>query len=149
MTSNIFRTATAATLLAVAGLPLLAADPVVTPGHTFRAKQVLGTKILMKNNTAVGTVEDLVFDEAGNLEYMIVSSGENKLMTLPWDAAKFDMKKIPPTATVNLTPEVYKSIPTYTPTTYPNFYTPKYRTETYKFYGLTPRELRRLDRRIP
>jgi hypothetical protein len=43
-----------------------------------------------------------------------------------------------------LTADQYKAIPTYTTTTYPSFYTTTYRTGVYKYYGLTPRELRRL-----
>ena len=161
MKQNILRATSAALFLAVGGLafadspPRPAPDapppgtPPVAAGGTFRAKQVLGSKIMMKNNTAVGTVEDLVFDQAGNLEYLVVSSSDNKLMTVPWDAAKFDLTKTPPTAMLNITPEVYKTIPTYTPTTYPQFYTPTYRNTIYKSYGLTPRALRRLDRRNP
>ncbi|VTT99289.1 PRC-barrel domain protein OS=Pedosphaera parvula (strain Ellin514) GN=Cflav_PD5202 PE=4 SV=1: PRC [Gemmataceae bacterium] len=113
---------------------------------TYRAKQILGTKITLQGNAAAGTVDDIVFDSAGNLEYLIVSN-DGKLVTVPWDAAKFDVKS--QTATLTITPEVYRTIPTYTPTTYPDYWTPDYRTATYKFYNLTPRELRRLDRRIP
>ena len=50
---------------------------------------------------------------------------------------------------MSIAPDVYKTIPTYTVTTYPAFYTPTYRTDIYKVYGLTPRELRRIERRIP
>lgn len=112
------------------------------PAH-YRAKQVLGTKILIQGDTAIGTVDDLVFDEAGNLEYLIVESG-GKLVTIPFEAAKFNLEKR--TAAVAITPEQYKLIPTFTVTTYPSFYAPTYRTEVYKYYGLTPRELRRLNR---
>lgn len=116
-----------------------AAEP---PTHThYRAKQVLGTKILIDGDTAVGTVEDLVFDDAGNLEYLIVEN-DGKLFTVPFEAAKFNLEK--KMAVLSLTAEQYKVLPTYTPTTYPSFYTPTYRTEVYKYYGLTPRELRRL-----
>lgn len=115
---------------------------VTTP--TFRAKEVLGTKVSITGGTEIGTVEDLVFDDAGNLEYMIVDNG-GKLITVPWEAAKFDLAK--KTATLTITQEVYKTIPTYTVTTYPSFYTPTYRTEVYKVYGLSPRELRRIERR--
>jgi len=159
MTSIILRTLPAILLFAT-GSQVFAADPPVpvpagraappvanAVGQTFRAKQILGTKILIQNNTAIGTVEDLVFDDAGNMEYLVVSTGDNKLITVPWDAAKFDLTK--KTATVNITPDVYKTIPTYTPTTYPQFYTPTYRTEVYQTYGLTPRQLRRLERRVP
>jgi len=116
--------------------------PLSMPGTTFRAKQMLGTQILLGNNTQVGTVEDLVTDGSGNLDYVIVSAGDGKLVTVPWDAAKFDADK--KTATINVTQEVWKTVPTYTTTTYPQFYTPTYRTDIYKAYGLTPRE-----RRIP
>ena len=118
--------------------------PVNTASKHFRAKQVLGTKIMIQGDTAVGMVDDLVFDEAGNLEYMVVASN-GKLWTLPWDAAKFDAER--KMATVGLTMEQYRTIPTYTTTTYPTYYTPAYRTETYKYYNLTPRELRRIERR--
>ena len=141
----------AALLLATTGLSFAQEPP--KPGapvpatNTFRAKQVLGTKIMIANSTAVGTVDDLVFDDAGNLEYMIVSTSDNKLITVPFDAGKFDLEK--KTVTLTVTPEVWKTIPTYTVTTYPQFYTPTYRTGIYKVYGLTPRDLRRIERRIP
>lgn len=93
---------------------------------TFRAKEVLGTKVSIAGGTSIGTVEDLVFDDAGNLEYMIVDNG-GKLITVPWEAATFDLGK--KTAVVGITQDVYKTIPTYTTTTYPSFYTPTYRTD--------------------
>lgn len=120
------------------------ANRIVGAGQQFRAKQVLGTKIMIQGNQSVGVVDDLVFDDAGNLDYLIVNNG-GKLVTVPWDAAKFDLEK--QTAVLPLTVEQYKVIPTYTTTTYPTFYAPAYRTEVYRFYGLTPRELRRFDRR--
>lgn len=143
------RAALAASLLCAA--PLLAADPprAAAPalGAHFRAKQVLGTKMHIAGNVGIGTVDDLVFDEAGNLEYLIVATDGNRLVSVPWDAARWDLEKR--VGTLTLSAEQYKAIPTFTVTTYPNFYTPAYRTETYKFYGLTPRELRRLERRVP
>jgi hypothetical protein len=150
MTSYTLRTASALLILAAGGLALAQEPKPGAPpaaGNSFRAKQILGTKIMIQNNTAVGTVEDLVFDEAGNMDYLVVSTSDNKLVTVPWDAAKFDLEK--KTATLNVTQEVWKTVPTYTTTTYPQFYTPTYRTQIYKVYNLTPRELRRLERRIP
>jgi hypothetical protein len=141
-----------ASLVAEAQQPVPAQQPVkvqpqpATTLPTYRAKQIIGTKMLIQNNTAIGTVDDIVFDSAGNLEYLIVAN-EGKLISVPWDAAKFDIKS--QTATVNITPDVYKTIPTYTTTTYPEFFVPEYRTTVYKYYGLTPRELRRIERRNP
>jgi sporulation protein YlmC with PRC-barrel domain len=127
-------------------VPPVVVQPAVQPAVTYRAKQILGTKIMIQNNTAIGTVDDMVFDNAGNLEYLVVNNND-KLVTVPWDAAKWDLKN--QTATVAITPEVYRSIPTYTVTTYPDFWAPTYRSQVFKTYGLTPRELRRFDRRNP
>ena len=142
MLSNILRSGLVAAFLIAS--TAAAAEPVVTSGKQFRAKQVIGTKILIKGDTAIGTVDDLVFDDAGNLDYMIVAS-EGKLVTVPFEAAKFDLEKR--TASVTLTEEQYKAIPTYTTTTYPTYYAPTYRTEVYRYYGLSPRPLRLFDRR--
>lgn len=143
MTSTLLRTGALTALLF--GASVASAQPPAPPAtpasNHYRAKQVLGTKILIANDTAIGTVDDLVFDDAGNLEYLIVENG-GKLFTVPFEAAKFNVEK--KMAVLSLTAEQYKVLPTYTATTYPSFYTPTYRTETYKYYGVTPRELRRL-----
>lgn len=136
-----------ATTTAFAQVPATGSPaPVKGANSQFRAKQILGSQIMIQGNTAVGTVDDLVFDEAGNLEYLVVENA-GKLSTVPWEAAKFDLEK--KTAVLPLTAAQYNVIPTYTTTTYPSYYTPAYRTQMYKFYNLTPRELRRIDRRNP
>ena len=146
--SNLVRGGTLAAFLLTASVAT-AQQPVPQPGtvtyKTYRAKEVLGMKIALKGHAdTVGTVDDLVFDNAGNMEYLIVENG-GKLFTVPYDAAQFDTTK--KMAVLPLTVEQYKVIPTYTVTTYPTFYAPAYRTEIYKHYGLTPRELRILRRR--
>lgn len=136
-----------ATTTAFAQVPATGSPaPVKGASSQFRAKQILGSQIMIQGNTAVGTVDDLVFDEAGNLEYLVVENA-GKLSTVPWEAAKFDLEK--KMAVLPLTAAQYNVIPTYTTTTYPSYYTPAYRTQMYKFYNLTPRELRRIDRRNP
>ena len=142
MLSNLLRSGTVAALLLTAGIAS-AAEPATT--NHYRAKQVLGTKIMLKGESShVGIVDDIVFDDAGNLEYLIVDNG-GKLVTVPFEAAAFNLEK--KMATLTIAPEQYNLIPTYTATTYPSFYAPAYRTETYKYYGVTPRELRVINRR--
>ena len=81
----------------------------------------------------------------GVIDYFIVSDG-SKMVTVPWEAAKFNFEKR--TAVINITQEQYRQIPTFTSERYPEFYTPTYRTEVYKLYGLTPGQERRFERRI-
>ena len=116
--------------------------------NAVRAKQVLGAKIMLQGNAAAGVVDDIVFSDAGQVEYLIVNDN-GKLVTVPWAALNWTWgtgAQPVTTATINITPEVYRTIPTYTVTTYPQFFVPTYRTQTYRYYNLTPGDLRRAAR---
>jgi len=116
------------------------------PGRaTFRAKQLLGAKVSIEGNTQVGTIDDIVLDDHGNVDYLIVANEDNRLVTVPWDAAQFNAQKR--TAFVPIAPERYKTVPSYTAEQYPVYSTPAYRTQTYQYYGLTPGQERRAIRR--
>jgi hypothetical protein len=89
----------------------------------------------------IGTVDDIVFNDAGQVEYLVVAN-EGKLVTVPWEAAKFNFEKR--VATVNITQEKFRAIPTYTVTEYPTYFEPTYRTRVYGYFGLTPRPFARI-----
>lgn len=134
-----------------AGLGLvaaLAADDAVQstttsePAQHYRAKQLLGLRVNLDGNTAVGTIDDIILDSYGNVDYVIVVNDEKKLVTVPWDAIAVQQKQV----TVHITPDRYKTIPTYTTTQYPTW-TPAYRSEVYRYYGLTPGQSRRMFQR--
>ena len=112
----------------------------------YRVKQILGTKVSIQGDLAIGTVDDIVFGDDGYVEYLIVAN-QGKLVTVPWQAAKFNFAQ--QTATLNITQDQFKVIPTFTVERYPTFYAPTYRAQIYKQYGLTPRELRQIERRQP
>jgi len=114
-------------------------------GQGYRAKQILGSKVTLEGNSSVGTVEDIAIDEHGNVDYLIVMNSDNKLVTVPWDAARFNAEKR--VAVVHIAPEKFRQVPTYTVNQYPRFWTPGYRTEIYRWYGLTPGQERRAIRR--
>jgi hypothetical protein len=116
-----------------------------SPAQAYRASSVLGSKVSIEGNVAIGTVDDIVFTDDGYLEYLIINN-ENKLVTVPWEAAKFNFEQR--TAVVNITPERFKAVPTYTVEQYPTFAAPTYRVETYRYYGLTPRERRAIRRKL-
>lgn len=162
MKSVLFKAAIAAALPLV-GLSLYAADPPradppAAPGarrapvdselpRPLRAKQILGSKISIQNNTGVGIVDDIVLSEGGDVDYLIVMTGDKKLVSVPWSTVAWgtDFKS----GVVNVTPEQFKVIPTYTVTTYPDYFAPTYRSEVYKYYGVPAGQLRRIERRRP
>ena len=106
----------------------------------YRVKQILGATVNLTSGEKVGTVDDIVLSEDGQVEYLIVSEN-NRLATVPWQAAKFDLNTR--TAALEVTTEKYRTAPRYDTNTYPEFYTPEYRNQVYGYYGLTPREIRR------
>ena len=109
----------------------------------YRIKQLLGTTVQIDGDVSIGTVDDVVFDDNGAIEYMIVLN-EGKLVSIPWEAAKFNFEKR--SATINIAAAKYRLIPSFTVDHYPVFSTPTYRTQTYQYYGLTPGQARRLNR---
>jgi len=111
----------------------------------YRAKQVLGARVNLEGDVAGGTVDDIVLDENGNVDYLIVVNDNQKLVTVPWDATRFNVDKR--VAVVNITPQRFQKAPTYTVDQYPAFATPAYRTQVYSYYGLTPHQERRAIRR--
>jgi hypothetical protein len=111
----------------------------------YRAKQIIGSKVNIEGNTAVGTVDDVVFDEHGNVDYLIVAKDDASLVTVPWDAAAFNVETR--VATVQITPQRFQAVPTYTVKRYPVFGAPRYRSQVYTYYGVTPGQERRAIRR--
>jgi sporulation protein YlmC with PRC-barrel domain len=114
-------------------------------GQHYRAKQILGAKVMLEGNSSVGTVDDIVLDENGNVDYLIVVNSNDKLVTVPWDATQFNVEKR--MAVVQIPQDQFQQVPTYTAQQYPNFSTPTYRTQIYRYYGLTPGQQRRAIRR--
>lgn len=110
----------------------------------LRAKDILGSKVSLKGDTSVGTVDDIVFDRDGRVDYLLVNKG-GKYVVVPWQAANFNLAQR--TATVNITPQQFQQVPTYTSGQWPNFYDQTFRTQTYGYYGLRPGQERRLERR--
>lgn len=122
--------------------PATGTAPATTEGstHAYRAKQVLGTKVSIQGNLSIGTVDDVVFNEHGQIEYLIVAN-DGKLVTVPWEAAKFNFEK--QIATLSITQDQFRVIPTYTVREYPVYFEPTYRTQVYGWYGLKPRPFAR------
>jgi hypothetical protein len=118
--------------------------PPSTP-QNYRAKQILGSRVSLDGDREAGTVDDIVFGENGGIDYLVVVNRDSKLVTVPWEAARFNAERR--TAVVHIAPERFQEIPTYTADQYPSYWTPTYRTQIYKYYGLTPRQERRMIRR--
>lgn len=122
-----------------------AAQPNAQPQQTIRAKQLIGSQVNIQGDASVGTVDDIVLDDHGNVDYLIVANSDGQLVTVPWDAVRFNLQKR--LAIVQINQDRFAQVPTYTTEQYPAFATPAYRTQIYQAYGLTPGQQRRAIRR--
>jgi hypothetical protein len=120
-------------------------DARTTAPQNYRAKQILGSKVSLDGDREAGTVDDIVFGENGAIDYLVVVNSDSKLVTVPWEAARFNAERR--TAVIHIAPERFQEIPTYTAEQYPSYWAPTYRAQIYKYYGLTPRQERRMIRR--
>jgi len=114
--------------------------------RTLRAKDVLGSKVNIQGNLAIGTVDDIIFDDGGTIDYLVVLN-DGKYVTVPWEAAKFDFGNR--MAVVEISQERFREIPTYTSEHYPAFYAPAYREKVYGYYGVKPRRDIRVEKHEP
>jgi hypothetical protein len=119
--------------------------PGAEPQQALRAKQILGSKVNLQGDMSVGTVDDIVLDDHGNVDYLIVANSDGQLVTVPWDAVRFNLEKR--LAIVHVAPDQFDQVPTYTAQQYPAFAAPAYRTQIYQAYGLTLGQQRRAIRR--
>jgi PRC-barrel domain len=100
-----------------------------------RAKTVLGSTVSIQSNLFIGTVDDIIFNDDGYIEYLVVLN-DGKMVAVPWQAAKFNFEKR--VAVINITRDRFLEIPTFSGQAYPNFYEPSYRKNIYNYYGITP-----------
>jgi PRC-barrel domain len=112
--------------------------------ETRRAKDVLGAKVSIRGDLAIGTVDDIIFSDDGYIDYLVVLN-EGKYVLVPWEAAKFDFGKR--AAAVDITQERFREVPTFTRGQWPQVYEPAYREKIYTYYGLKPGQERRIERR--
>ena len=152
MRNRIWISSAFALLAVVASSSFVTAEDEQTPAPApasavkhYRMKQLLGTTVSIEGDVSVGTVDDVVFDDNGAIEYMIVLN-EGKFVSIPWEAAKFNFEKR--SAMVNIAPAKFHAIPRFTIDSYPVFSTPAYRAQTYQYYGLRPGQVRRLNRAL-
>src|ERR1700690_3863155 len=79
--------------------------------HALHVKSILGATVNLQSGTGIGTVHDIVLNDDGVVDYLVVSDN-GKLVTVPWEAAKFNIERR--TAVINISSEQFRQIPTYT-----------------------------------
>jgi hypothetical protein len=111
--------------------------------QTHKVKSVIGTTVTIQGGLSIGTVDDIIFDDDGYIDYLVVLN-EGKYVVVPWQAARFNFEQR--AATVNITQQQFRQVPSFTVQSWPTL-DAAYQQRIYGYYGVTPRE-RRIERRI-
>jgi hypothetical protein len=111
--------------------------------QTHKVKGVLGSRVTIQGGLAIGTVDDVIFDDDGYIDYLVIIN-DGKYVVVPWQAAKFNFGER--AATVNVTQQQFQQVPTFSVQTWPTF-DAAYQQRIYGYYGL-PWHERRVERRV-
>jgi hypothetical protein len=109
-----------------------------------RASSIIGARVSIQGDVAIGKVEDLVLNQNGTVEYLVVLN-EDKYVLVPWAAAKLDPGQR--TVVVEIRQEKFREVPTFTRESWPNFSDTQYIERINTYYGVKPGRDRRIERR--
>jgi len=60
-----------------------------TPNGIHRVSQILGSSVRLEGEDNYGKVEDIVLDDNGTIDYLVVAK-DSRYVMLPWNAGNFD-----------------------------------------------------------
>lgn len=92
-------------------------DAQTSAGEVRTTSTVLKAKVTLRGGDSIGTVTDLVIGEGGCVEYVIVTY-EERYVLVPWTAIKVNYTE--QTVAVDLSLAAFKSVPTFTRTSWSN-----------------------------
>jgi len=100
---------------------------------TRRASTLIGSTVSVKGGTALGKVVDIAIGEEGTVDYLIVRS-EGRLMAVPWGAVSYTAGATTVTVVTPIQRERLKDV-TFEESTWPDFYTEKWRKSAGTVWG--------------
>jgi sporulation protein YlmC with PRC-barrel domain len=113
------------------------------PAGTRTVNQIIGSSIRLQDGVSYGRVEDIVLNEDGYAEYLVVSR-EGQYGLLPWAAARVDYGQR--VVTYDVAPQVVQPF-FFAPNAWPNVADPQFGTRIRQvFPSATRREIRRIER---
>lgn len=117
--------------------PVMASDlPVRGP---IRLSKLMNATVLNNLGDNLGTIEDVITDEKGKLDYVILSHGGllgigEKLIPIPIQIVQSGNKE--KTVTVNIAKSALEKAPSFDTKNWPNFNQPEWRQKTYTYYDV-------------
>jgi hypothetical protein len=127
-----------------AGQPPYGAEQPARPGElrraavergrgAHRARDLLGVQIRLRDGYSVGTVSDIVFNDDGYLEYLVVET-EGRDALVPWSAARLNFESR--AATLDVPRARWRDVPAFPRDRWPDLGDPGYRARISGYFGV-------------
>ncbi|MEW6667940.1 MAG: PRC-barrel domain-containing protein [Thermodesulfobacteriota bacterium] len=104
-----------------------------------RAAKIVGMSALDSQGQYLGRIDDLVFGEDGQIQYVVVARGEvlgmgGKLVPVPWSAASFHPDK-EGMVNFNVSRDRLNSAPSFSKGEWDNFASSEFKEQIHAYYG--------------
>ncbi len=109
--------------------------------HMRKASHIMGSRVTDRDGVTLGKVTDLVIDEDGFVDYLVVRY-KDELLAVPWGAARFDLRDRVFTITGAIRRERLKEV-LFPSDRWPDFYSPTWLRSAREVWG--ERALRHRD----
>lgn len=107
------------------------------PVGVRKVSQILGSTVQLQDGSGFGKVDDIVLDEEGRIDYLVVSR-DNQVAVMPYDAARVDYGRR--VVVYDVTPQAAQPL-FFAPTAWPNLADPQFSRRMEGAFG--PRAMRR------
>jgi hypothetical protein len=108
---------------------------------TRKASQIMGSRVSIRGGDTLGKVHDLVIDESGYIDYLIVRY-RDEFLAVPWGAVRFDPRDRLFTVTTRVERDRLKDV-MFPSDRWPDFYSPRWIRSAGAVWG--ERAIRRRD----
>ncbi len=112
--------------------------------HHRRVSALMGATVTLQDNAAGGKVEDIVLNESGCVDYLVVANADRYVL-VPWGAATVDFERR--AITVDIPVAKFREVPTFTREKWPDVSDRTYIESVNRHYKIRPCEERREERR--
>jgi hypothetical protein len=119
-------------------------QPIAAHAGARRMSEIMGARVTIQNNVAIGKVEDLVINDNGCIDYMVVLN-EDKYVLVPWASADVNFERR--MVAVEIAREKFREVPTFTRDRWPDLSDRTYVEKLNTYYGVRPGRERRIEKR--
>jgi hypothetical protein len=115
-----------------------------------RAGELMGQTVVSQQGNEIGTIDELVISENGQVEYIVLSRGGTLgiggvLVPVPWEAANLQWDQENDQLRADITEQQLEGAPTFDGDNWAQITAPDYEQQVHSYFGTEPRQDQRFQ----